>query len=266
MSFLLLREFFLVYIFLFYTYFFFMLDEEFVIFIVISIWILLLIIFYLKVISSIFVDSLELLTNEYFFFHNKKNMFLAVFKDQYFDFVLFNAYLSKFLAVFYYKLHNFINVKILNFYVLSNLFLSEIINFLKITYKASLILCYLTVFSYLHKTLFLFETEKTKFFNFFFNPFDALKQKIESSLLDSQYKTKKQLNAQHKHLVIFFRGSYVRNFDISEKFLYDQVIGAFIELFGKKNISSVLKNLYFLNQFFKCEHLLSNLKSIKKKG
>ena len=68
MSFFLLREIFVIFIFLFYAYIYFAIDEEFIVFIILAFWTIFIIVFYLKTISAIFYDSMEVLSSEFFFF------------------------------------------------------------------------------------------------------------------------------------------------------------------------------------------------------
>jgi hypothetical protein len=292
MSFLLLREFFLFYIFLFYSYFYFAIDEEFVIFIVICFWILLFIIFYLKFISVSFIDNINILISEYFFFHNKKNMFLSIFKDQYIDFIFFNNFINRFLSVFYIKLDLSIKRKILIFYDTSKLYILELINFIKLSLKSLFILHYLTTFSYIYKILNLVISENLKLLDFFFfncrnillnlenkfsfNRFDLLKIKtpLKFSFYDKEFFNhyinkdfilihivifivkKGIVLIEDKHLILFFQKLFSIIF-----FFNFEILG--LKLNGNKTKNKNKKNTNLIKKEKKRKKL-NNLREIKK--
>lgn len=153
MSFFLIRELGVIYIFLFYAYFYFAIDEEFIVFIVLAFWTIFLIVFYLKTISSVFYDSMESLSSEFFFFHDRKNMVLSIFRDQYYDFILLN----KFLYIFFYNFKKVLNISINNKITVllntGNVVLSDSLNFFKSYFKMSILFFYTAVFAHFHNTL-----------------------------------------------------------------------------------------------------------------
>jgi hypothetical protein len=269
MSFLLLREFSLFYIFISYVFFYFSVDEEFVIFLVILFWILLFIVFYLKVVSNSFNESLVNLSNEYFFFHNKKNMFLAIFRDQNTDFINLNDFIDNFLCFFFKRLYNDINYKIIAFYNLSNLYLGEFINFIKNTKKTMILLFHLTTFSYIYKILIIMVNEISKLFNIFFKVYYKLRKNIELNLLEKNYNKLNFLKIyfsenNNKGLFNIYKNiTNLRVFDLNKNYILKKLQDFLIntkEL--NENRLFFFENVYHIINFFNLNFLILNLRNI----
>ncbi len=162
------RELFIIYFFLFYSYFYFSIDEEFMVFIVIFLWLLFFLAFYLKSFKYFFKDNIMFLIDEYFFFHNKRNLFLSIIRDQYYDIIFLNNFINFFISSLILKINKTLNKKIINFHKKDNVIISERLNFLKSNLKVFLISNYLTIFSFFYKLLSLLLLKKNNCFNFFF--------------------------------------------------------------------------------------------------
>lgn len=187
MSFFLIREFFVIYLFLFYAYFYFAIDEEFVVFIVLALWTIFIIIFYLKTISALFYDSMEILSSEFFFFHDKKNMILSIFRDQYYDFIILNKMLYTFFNLFQISLNQSINNKIVMLYNTSNFYLSDSLNFFKSYFKISLYLFFYSVFAHFNNILNLLLFEINECFEIFARQYNILRLRYEGENLKKMY-------------------------------------------------------------------------------
>lgn len=223
MSLFLLREIFVSYIFLAYAYSYFAIDEEFIVFIILGFWLIFLIVFYLKTISSIFTDSMESLSNEFFFFHDKKNMILAIFRDQYLDFIYLHKALYNLFNVFKITINSSINNKVISFYNISNFCLIDSINFFKSYFKISIILFYISTFSYFHNILNLFIKEFNSLINIFYKNFNLLRIKHESNLLKTSYNLYFSENSLIE-LLPYLIGGNKKSYTFSSNIVYNKLI------------------------------------------
>ena len=168
------REFFIFYIFIFYTYSFFLIDEEFIVFLVMSCLIFLFLILGLKHISLFFFDFIEISASNFFFLQDKKNMFLAIYKDQYVDLIKIHEFLNEFFSSENYN----------------NLYFLELLNYIKNMFKVNFILFYLSLFLSFNNLLNIIFFEKNILFKNIFNNFYGLKNKtvIVTALSDNESK------------------------------------------------------------------------------
>jgi hypothetical protein len=222
MSFFLLREILVIYIFLFYAYFYFAIDEEFVVFIILAFWVIFLIVFYLKTISSIFYDSMESLSSEFFFFHDKKNMILSVFRDQYLDFIYLHKVLYNLFNIFKSTINSSINNKVVNFYNTSNLYLSDSVNFFKSYFKMSVIFFYISSFAYFHNIINLFIKELNALISLFYNKFNLLRIKHEGNKLKSLYGNHFSENSVND-LLPYLVGGNKKSYEFNSNIVYNKL-------------------------------------------
>lgn len=223
MSLFLLREIFVSYIFLAYAYSYFAIDEEFIVFIILAFWVIFLIVFYLKTISSIFTDSMESLSSEFFFFHDKKNMILAIFRDQYLDFIYLHKVLYNLFNIFKFTINSSINNKVINFYNTSNFCLIDSVNFFKSYFKTSIILFYISTFYYFHNILNLFIKELNSFINIFYKNFNNLRIKHESNLLKNTYNIYFSENSLND-LLPYLIGGNKKSYTFNSNIVYNKLI------------------------------------------
>jgi hypothetical protein len=174
-----IREFFIFYFFFFYAYFYFSVDEEFMVFIVIFIWLLFFITFYLKILQNFFKDNIFLLIDEYFFFHNKRNLFLSIIRDQFYDVILLNNFISFFFLNLIVKINKKINIKLIDFYEKANIFIKERLNFYKSKLKVLYIYSYLTTFIFFYKVLIFLLLNQSNCFDFFFVRIFSMKKEFD---------------------------------------------------------------------------------------
>jgi hypothetical protein len=172
---LLFKYFFLFYFFLFYDYFYYIVDEEFIIFFVLFIWIVFFSIFYIENVKIFFKESLNDLMAEYFFFNNKRNFYLAIIRDQYFDFIKLNESLNDNITFLTIKINKVINNKILNLYLKSIYWKIEFFNLYKKYIKNFFLVSKIVSMTIFYKLFFLINYIRNRLFSFFF--FFSLKVK-----------------------------------------------------------------------------------------
>jgi hypothetical protein len=253
----LLRELSIFYFLYFYTYFYFAIDEEFMIFIVIFLWLLFFLVFYLKNLKIFFKDNIMFLIDEYYFFHNKRNFFLSVIRDQYHEIININNFINYFNLTLNVKINNLINKKVINFQKKNNIILLERINLLKLNLKFFLIYNYLTVFSFFYKLLFLLLLSQNNCFNFFFNCLFNLKKNFEF---------RKNKNTIGSNPLIFYKTFFKKICDnkvtliLSKLFILQQLMLFKLNRLKKNNI--VLKKKKKIFKLFKILKLVLKLRNV----
>ena len=266
MSFFLLREILVIYLFLFYAYSYFAIDEEFIVFIILAFWVIFLIVFYLKTISAIFSDSLETLSSEFFFFHDKKNMVLAIFRDQYYDFILLNKFLFNLFILFKNTVNASLNNKVLSIYNATNLYLSDSLNFFKAYFKVSVIFFYISVFAYFHNILNFLIKEVNDVIAIFAIKYNKIRLKNEGESLKQLYSTHYSESSIDNLLPYLVSGNkksyefspnivygYLHNdaYPINGKILFNQ-----IDVLKKPSVSKIVHRLnikiYYKNLVLYC--------------
>jgi hypothetical protein len=196
---LILRELFLLYFFFFYSYFYFSIDEEFMFFIVIFIWFIFFLFLYLKTLQNFFKDNLKYIINEYFFFHNKRNLFLSIVRDQYFDFIILNNLINLIIKNTFFIINKNLNVKIIKYNKKNILLKVERLHLIKLQFKLIYLFYFLHPFITMSKIIFFLIKNENKFIKFFFFKIFLLKKKIE---LNSIIK-KQTLNNKVKEDIVF---------------------------------------------------------------
>jgi hypothetical protein len=244
-----LRELFLFYFFFFYTYFYFTVDEEYMVFIVIFIWLLFFLAFYSKKLYYFFQDNSKLIVKEYFVFHDKRNLFLAVIKNQYSNFININKSINLLLTVILKDVNKCINNRIISLHKKDFLSIMERLNFFKTNIKAILVLYRLHFFNIFYKFIYNLVIIYQKFFNFFYKQLCSIKLELEVSKDNNLEKFNNDLifyckNICNSKFKIFF----------DRDFLINQLI--FFKLSKLKNKKSNKKLL----KIFKIIKLISSMK------
>jgi|JI102314DRNA_FD_contig_61_1007374_length_1851_multi_8_in_0_out_0_1 hypothetical protein len=256
------REFFIFYIFIFYTYSFFLIDEEFIVFLVMSCLIFLFLILGLKHISLFFFDFIEISASNFFFLQDKKNMFLAIYKDQYVDLIKIHEFLNEFFYVLEKNINKDLNNKILYFYNYNNLYFLELLNYIKNMFKVNFILFYLSLFLSFNNLLNIIFFEKNILFKNIFNNFYGLKNKIEFKNNEIQETKIKNLTLELNKLNIFLEKNQVTKFlnvffleqnnNVDESFILEKidVIEIFSKFFLKEKAFEMFKEMNSLTLEF----------------
>lgn len=215
---IIVRELVLFYLFLFYVYFYFQVDEEFIVFIVIVFWILFFCLFYLKSVVSLFTDSMLIALNEYFFFHNKKNLFLSIVRDQYYFFIELNFCLVVLLASLFTKINQSLLHKLIKFHKLDLTMIAERLNVLKFLYKNLIFVYFNTVFALVYKLIFLGVETNLRLISFFMPKFYEMKEAIEGLGIRNDAEKLKVMA-----LYPFFLRMQRKNLDLTKQFIFLQI-------------------------------------------
>ncbi len=255
------RELFIIYFFLFYSYFYFSIDEEFMVFIVIFLWLLFFLAFYLKSFKYFFKDNIMFLIDEYFFFHNKRNLFLSIIRDQYYDIIFLNNFINFFISSLILKINKTLNKKIINFHKKDNVIISERLNFLKSNLKVFLISNYLTIFSFFYKLLSLLLLKKNNCFNFFFSSLYNLKKQFEFKNLNNKI-------LLEENSLIFYKNLFKKIFDnktdiiLNKSFIFQQIL--ILKLKKVNNFGEKKKKIFKILKILKLILKLRNVILVKK--
>lgn len=197
---LFIQQIFILYLFLFYSYFYFIVDEEFMIFLVIIIWLLFFSFFYLKGMRLVFVQNMKELLNEYFFFHNKRNFFLSIIRDQFFDVITIYMNINFVIDLLIFKLAKLVNKNLFLGY--KNFFLvkMELINLYKKVFKNFLSIYKLTFVTFFYKLIFLLLNEINIISNLFFYFISLRKTKLLKKNKKTRKSKKKSIKIQKTKL------------------------------------------------------------------
>jgi hypothetical protein len=265
---LLIRQLFVVYLFLFYSYFYFIVDEEFMIFIVIFIWLLFFSFFYFRNIKLFFEDNVQNLVNEYFFFHNRRNLYLSIIRDQYFDFIFLNKNINSLILLLITNINKNINKSLFldfkKFFVLK----LEYLNLYKKYLKNILMVFKLSFLTFFYKLTNFLLIKLNSLLNSFFSylpkssiiylPFKksnrAPRRKVSSNIKNRNKSKKKILNSSFVFNQIFlFKMKKIKRTNVKFK---KRVIKMFRLLFllrvlKRKLLKRKLMNLKRKNVYYK---------------